>query len=71
MVNVFTYFPLTAPTTALLRNAAGALSLTQALVSLAIIVVSATLALMFAIRAFQYGAMEYGRRVSIKELIRH
>jgi ABC-2 type transport system permease protein len=70
VVNVFTYFPLTAPTTALLRNAAGTLSFTQTLVSLAIIVTSATLAIMFAIRAFQYGAMEYGRRVGIKELTR-
>jgi ABC-2 type transport system permease protein len=70
IVNVFTYFPLTAPTTALLRNAAGMLSVTQAIISLTIIAVSATSALIFAIRAFQYGAMEYGRRVSIKELVR-
>lgn len=68
IVNVFTYFPLTAPTTALLRNAAGTLSLTQAVVALAIIAVSAILAMLFAVRAFRYGAMEYGRRVNIKEL---
>lgn len=70
IVNLFTYFPLTAPTTGLLRNAAGTLSLTQAIVSLVIIVVSAIVTLLFAVRAFQYGAMEYGRRVSIKELVR-
>jgi ABC-2 type transport system permease protein len=70
IVNVFTYFPLTAPTTALLRNAAGTLSVPEALISLAVVAVSAALALAFAIRAFQYGAMEYGRKVSIKELFR-
>jgi ABC-2 type transport system permease protein len=70
IVKVFTYFPLTAPTMSLLQNAAGTLPVTQAFVSLAVIAVSATLAMMFAIRAFRYGAMEYGRRVSIKELLR-
>ncbi|HUC87699.1 MAG TPA: ABC transporter permease, partial [Candidatus Binatia bacterium] len=69
IVRVFTYFPLTAPTMALLQNAAGTLSVTQAFVSLAVIAVSAALAMMFAIRAFRYGAMEYGRRVSVKELL--
>lgn len=70
IVNVFTYFPLTASTTSLLRNVAGTLSLTQALISLAVIIASAALAMAFAIKAFRYGAMEYGRRVSIKELLR-
>jgi len=68
IVNVFTYFPLTAPTMALLQNAAGTLSTTQALISLAVVAVSATIAMTFAMRAFRYGAMEYGRRISIKEL---
>jgi len=68
IVSIFTYFPLTAPTTALLRNAVGALSISEALASVAIVYVSATLAILFAIRAFRYGAMEYGRRISIKEI---
>jgi ABC-2 type transport system permease protein len=70
IVNVLTYFPLTASTTSLLRNVAGNLSFTQALTSLAVVIVSAIFALAFAIKAFRYGAMEYGRRVSIKELFR-
>ena len=70
IVSVLTYFPLTASTTSLLRNVAGTLSLTQALASLAVIIVSAILAMAFAVKAFRYGAMEYGRRVSIKELFR-
>jgi len=68
VVSVFTYFPLTAPTMALLRNAVGTLSVSEALISLGVVAASAVLTLAFAIRAFRYGAMEYGRRVSIKEL---
>lgn len=69
VVIIFTYFPLTAPTTALLRNTLGTLSTAEALGALAVIVVSAVLALAFAVRAFRFGAMAYGRRVSIKELL--
>jgi ABC-2 type transport system permease protein len=70
IVRVFTYFPLTAPTMALIQNAAGTLSTTEALISLAVVFASAMLAMAFAIRSFRYGAMEYGRRVSVKELLR-
>lgn len=70
IVSVFTYFPLTAPTTALIRNTLGAISTTEAIISLAIVYVGATLSIMFAVRAFRYGAMEYGRRIGIKELFR-
>jgi len=70
IVTVFTYFPLTAPLTALLRNAVGSFSTGEALGSLAVIIVSAFVAVWFAVRAFRYGSMEYGRRVGIKELLR-
>ncbi|HEX4104510.1 MAG TPA: ABC transporter permease [Candidatus Paceibacterota bacterium] len=70
IVTIFTYFPLTAPTTALLRNAVGSLSIGEALGSLAVIIAGAIVAIWFAVRAFRYGSMEYGRRVGIKELLR-
>ena len=70
IVTVFTYFPLTAPLTALLRNAVGSFSIGEALGALAVIIVSAIVAVWFAVRAFRYGSMEYGRRVGIKELLR-
>jgi len=69
IVSVFAYFPLTAPTTALLRNTVGTLSVTQAIISLVVITASAALTMTFAVRAFRYGAMEYGRRISLKELL--
>jgi ABC-2 type transport system permease protein len=68
IVTLFTYFPLTAPSTVLLRNAVGTLSTGEALGVLAILLVTATLSILFAIRAFNYGAMAYNRRISVKEL---
>ncbi len=68
IVTVFTYFPLTAPTTALLRNAVGTISVAEAMGALAIIIGAMVLATLFAFRSFRYGAMEYGRRLSFKEL---
>ena len=70
IVTIFTYFPLTAPTTALIRNAVGSFSTGEALGSLAVIIAGAIVAVLFAVRAFRYGSMEYGRRVGIKELLR-
>lgn len=70
IVSVFSYFPLTAPTTNLLRDTVGGLTVTSALPALIIVYISATLAILFAIRSFHYGAMEYGRRIGFKELFR-
>jgi ABC-2 type transport system permease protein len=70
IVNIFSYFPLTAPTMMLLRNTAGTVNVSEALPALAIVLVCATLAMLFAIRAFRYGAMEYGRRLSVRDVLR-
>jgi len=68
IVTIFTYFPLTAPSTVLLRNAVGTLSTGEALGVMAILMVTAILSILFAVRAFNYGAMAYSRRITIKEL---
>jgi ABC-2 type transport system permease protein len=69
IVSIFSFFPLTAPTTLLIRNTIGTLSIREALIGLLVIVVSGILAMLFAMKAFRYGAMEYGRRVIIKEIL--
>ena len=69
IVNVFTYFPLTAPTTVMIRNAIGTIPASQELLSFAIVAISAILAISFAMKAFRYSAMEYRRRVSLKEVL--
>jgi ABC-2 type transport system permease protein len=70
IVNIFTFFPLTAPTTLLIRNTIGTISVGESLIALTVVVLSAALAIMFAVRSFNYGAMAYSRRISIKELFR-
>ena len=70
VVTVFTYFPLTAPTTALLRNAVGSLSVRESFAALAVLIFSSGISIWFAVRAFRYGSMEYGRRVSLKEMLK-
>lgn len=69
MVKIFTYFPLTAPVTLLLRNAAGNLSLLEAVIGIFILVVCSVFTLSVAIRAFRYGTLEYSRKLSIRELL--
>lgn len=69
IVTIFTFFPLTAPATLLIRNAIGSISTGEALLALAVILVAAVVAMAFAMKAFRYGAMEYGRRIGIKELL--
>lgn len=68
IVTFFTYFPLTAPTTVLLRNAVGTISLGETATALAIVLAGTALAIPFAVRSFRYGAMQYGRRLSFKEV---
>jgi ABC-2 type transport system permease protein len=68
-VTILTYFPLTAPTMVLLRNALGSLSLGDAAIAFAIVAATAAFTVWFAVRAFRYGSMEHGRRISLKELL--
>jgi ABC-2 type transport system permease protein len=68
IVKVFSFFPITAPVTLLLRNAAGNLPLNQAIIGIIILAVSSIIALAVATRAFRYGTLEYHRKLSFKEL---
>jgi ABC-2 type transport system permease protein len=68
IVTIFTFFPLTAPTTLLIRNTIGTISTSESLAALLVLVAFAVLAISFAMKAFRYGAMEYGRRIRINEL---
>lgn len=68
LVQFLSYFPLTAPIPLMLRNAVGNLSWQEAAISIVILAVSAAIALSLAIRLFKYGALEYSRRLSFKEI---
>jgi len=68
LVKVFSYFPTTAPVTLLLRNAAGNLRPVEGLVGIIILLLTSSIALAVAIRAFKYGTLEYSRKLSFREL---
>jgi ABC-2 type transport system permease protein len=67
-VRFLTLFPLTAPIPLLLRNAVGNLTTWEVLVAIPILIVSAIIVLAIAVRVFRYGALEYSRKVSLKEI---
>lgn len=66
-----TYFPYTAPITALLRNAVGTLPLTSALIVITILYGLAAVVLLLAVRLFRYGSLEYTRKVSLNAVLPH
>jgi ABC-2 type transport system permease protein len=66
IVQVFTYFPFSAPVTAMIRNGLGSLSLWEAAVVLAILYIGAVLMFFLAVRLFQYGSISYTSKVNIR-----
>ncbi|WP_455834086.1 ABC transporter permease [Pseudarthrobacter siccitolerans] len=65
VVQVFTYFPLTAPVTAMLRNGFGTLSGVEAAIVIAELFIVGVLILRLAVHLFRYGSIEYGKKLSI------
>ncbi len=68
LVQVFTFFPLSAPVTAMIRNAFGSLSLGEAIIVISELFVVGVIVIGFAVRLFRYGSMEYSNRLSLKTL---
>lgn len=68
IVQIFSYFPLTAPITLLLRNAVGNLGPVEATIGVGVLVISSIIAVTIAIRIFRFGAIEYSRRIDVKTL---
>lgn len=70
IVQVFTYFPFSAPVTALLRNAFGSLGVLEAAIVIAVLYVGAAVMLRLAVRLFQYGSISYTSKVSIRTALK-
>ena len=66
VVRVFTYFPVTAPMTAMIRNALGALGWGPGLGVTAVVLAATWVVFQVAVRVYQYGSAEYSRKVSLK-----
>jgi ABC-2 type transport system permease protein len=70
IVQVFTYFPFSAPVTALLRNGFGSLNPLEAGIVIVILFVGAAVMLRLAVRLFQYGSISYTSKVNIRTALR-
>ncbi|HEY0965450.1 MAG TPA: ABC transporter permease [Candidatus Saccharimonadales bacterium] len=68
IVQFLSYFPFTAPIPLMLRNAVGNLEVWQALLACGILAVTALIIMLLAVRIFKYGALEYDRRLGLKEI---
>lgn len=66
IVQVFTYFPYSAPVTAMLRNGFGSLSAIESTVVIAELFILGFIVLRLAVRLFQYGSIEYTKKVSLR-----
>lgn len=65
IVQIFTYFPLSAPVTALLRNGFGTLSPVEATIVIAELFIIGFLILRLAVHLFRYGSIQYSGKLSI------
>jgi ABC-2 type transport system permease protein len=70
IVQIFTYFPFSAPVTALLRNGFGSLNLLEAGIVIVILFGGAAVMLRLAVRLFQYGSISYTSKVNIRTALR-
>lgn len=68
IVEIFTYFPFSAPITAMLRNAFGSLSLWESALVISELFLCGIFVLRLAIQLFQYGSIEYTKKVSLRSV---
>jgi ABC-2 type transport system permease protein len=68
IVQIFSYFPYSAPVTAMLRNAFGTLPIWQATLIIVELFVLSAFVLRLAVRLFRYGSIEYSRKLSLREI---
>jgi ABC-2 type transport system permease protein len=65
IVQIFTYFPLSAPVTALLRNGFGTLTALEATIVIAELFIVGFLILRLAVHLFRYGSIQYSSKLSV------
>ncbi|CAN5178341.1 ABC transporter permease [soil metagenome] len=69
IVQIFTYFPFSAPVTGMLRNAFGSLSTLEATIIIVEQFLLGIIVLQLAVRLFRYGSIEYTRKVSLRTVL--
>lgn len=68
IVQIFSYFPYSAPVTGMLRNGLGTLQLWQGVIVVIELFLLSAIVLRLAVRLFRYGSIEYSRKLSIREI---
>ena len=68
VVQFATYFPITGPTTALVRNTIGNITPLESLISLMIMAAAAFLVLWLVVKVFPKGALEFQNALSLKNI---
>ena len=66
VVQIFTYFPYTAPVTGMIRNAFGSLSPLEAIALIIEQFAFGALVLRIAVQLFRFGSIEYTKKVSVR-----
>jgi ABC-2 type transport system permease protein len=69
IVQLFTYFPYSAPVTAMLRNGFGSLDLLEAGIVISILFIGSAIMLRLAVKLFQYGSISYTSRISLTKAL--
>jgi len=69
IVQIFTFFPYSAPVTAMLRNGLHTLDPVSATIVIAEQFILGGLVLRLAVRLFRYGSIEYTRKVSLRTIL--
>ena len=69
LVQVLTYFPWTAPITAMARNAMGMLPAWQGAIVVVVLFASAYVVFLIASRLFQYGSVEYSKKIRVRDAL--
>jgi ABC-2 type transport system permease protein len=70
IVQIFTYFPFSAPVTAMLRNGFGSLGAAQSTIVITELFVLGFVALRLAVHLFRYGSISYSKKLSIRDSFR-
>lgn len=68
IVQVMSYFPLTAPITLMVRNAVGNAAPWELGLGLLITAATAAAVMALAVRIFRFGSLEYSRKLSLREM---
>ena len=70
IVRFLTFFPLTSPVVALIRNTVGNMSLLESWLALGVMTLFMCVSIWIAVKAFKLGALEFGNAVQLSKLVK-